>query len=434
MPNPVNRIINTFIKNGFFAYAVGGCVRDSLLNTVPSDWDICTSALPEDMKRLFQKTVDTGIQHGTVSILLDGGIFEVTTFRCDGDYKDHRRPEHVTFTRSITEDLARRDFTVNAMAYNETEGFIDPFGGAKDLKNKCIKCVGDPDTRFLEDALRMLRAVRFAAQKDFKIEEKTLASIQKNAALVQNLSAERVIAEITKILLSDHLEQIKTLYDVGILRFIMPELCKCFDTPQNIKWHIYDVGTHSLTAAQFLEKKSYLRFSALMHDWGKPGTKGKNPDGSDSFRNHAKLSVALAEDFCNRYKFSNADKSKILRLIKFHDRQILPEKKYIKRAVNDIGDDIFLDLINLKRADCKAQNFALTAPRLETYDEIERLYRQIKEDKEYFSLKHLAVNGNDLKALGLEGKQIGKALSFLLDHVIDHPEDNQKEILLKKIK
>ena len=434
MPEAVNYIINKLTENGFSAYIVGGCVRDSILNEKPSDWDICTSAAPADIKELFKKTFDTGIKHGTVSVLLDSDIFEVTTFRCDGAYKDNRRPEYVTFTTSIQEDLARRDFTVNAMAYNDTAGFIDPFGGIADLKNKIIKCVGDPDTRFSEDSLRMLRAVRFSAQKDFKIEEKTFASIKKNAALVQNLSVERILSELTKILLSDHPEKIKTLYDAGILQLIMPEMCRCFETPQNIKWHIYDVGTHSLKATEFVEKKSYLRYSALMHDWGKPDTKGKNPDGSDSFRNHAKLSVTLAEKFMNRFKFSNSDKSKITRLIKYHDRQIIPEKKYIKRAVNDVGEDIFLDLLNLKRADCKAQNFALTAYRLKIYDEIEQIYFQIKEDNESFCLKDLAVNGNDLKIFGLEGKIIGQTLLFLLDHVIDHPEDNSKETLLHILK
>ncbi len=434
LPDKVNHIINTLTQNGFSAYAVGGCVRDCMLNLVPSDWDICTSALPSDIKQLFSKTIDTGIKHGTVSVLLGGDIFEVTTFRCDGDYLDNRRPEHVTFTNSILNDLSRRDFTINSMAYNNEEGLIDPFGGADDLENRLIRCVGNPDARFNEDALRILRAVRFSSQKNFKIEENTLASIKTNAALVQNLSAERIISEITKILLSDHLEKIKLLYDAGVLHFIMPEMCRCFETPQNIQWHIYDVGTHSLKVAEFMEKKPYLRFSALMHDWGKPDTKGMNPDGSDNFRNHAKQSVILAEEFMNRYKFSNRDKSKIVRLIKFHDRQILPEKKYIKRAVNDVGDDIFLDLLNLKRADCKAQNFLLTAPRLVLYDELESLYRKMKEDNETFSLKNLAVNGNDLKYLGFEGKEIGNALSFLLDYVIDHPTENEKQILIDILK
>jgi len=254
LPEAVRKIIQTLSANGFEAYAVGGCVRDSLLKQTPSDWDITTSCPPEKIKDLFKKTIDTGLKHGTVSVLLENEVYEVTTFRLDGDYKDGRHPSSVSFTHSLEEDLARRDFTINAMAYNETKGLIDPFDGLGDLQNKIIRCVGTPDTRFLEDALRMLRAVRFAAQKGFSIEEQTLSSIQKNAALVKKLSAERIISEITKILLSDDVFKIKTLYYTGLLAYIMPEMVHCFETQQNIKWHLYDVGTHSLFAVSFVEK------------------------------------------------------------------------------------------------------------------------------------------------------------------------------------
>lgn len=434
LPEAVKQIIKNLNDNGFSAYAVGGCVRDTLLGISPCDWDICTQASPRDIKKFFNKTIDTGIQHGTVSIFYNGSIFEITTMRRDGIYRDNRRPESVTFTSSIEEDLARRDFTVNAIAYNDEDGLIDPFGGITDIENKIIRCVGNPDRRFQEDALRMLRAVRFSAQKNFTIDSKTCCSIRKNAPLIQNLSAERIIAEFTKILISNHPEKVKILYEFGLLRYIMPEMCNCFETPQNIKWHIYDVGTHSLAAASFMGQKPYLRYSALMHDWGKPLTKGTNPDGSDSFRNHAKQSVCLAENFMNRYKFSNADKDKILRLIRYHDREIIPEKKYIKRALNDVGEDIFIDLLNLKRADAKAQNLSLTKPRLLIYDKIEQLYFEIKDNQETFSLKNLDINGRDLIKEGYRGKEIGNALSFLLNHVIAHPEDNQKNIMLMLLK
>ena len=434
MPDGVKQILETLKKNNFSAYCVGGCVRDSLLGISPSDWDICTSALPQQTKQLFPKTFDTGLKHGTISLKVGADVYEVTTFRVDGDYKDNRRPETVSFTSSIEKDLSRRDFTINAMAYNETDGLIDPFGGTEDLKKGLIRCVGNPDVRFCEDSLRMLRAVRFSAQKGFQIEEETRESIQKNAHLIKNLSKERIIAEIEKILLSDQPGHLRLLYDLGVLKLIMPELCRCFETPQNIKWHIYDVGVHSIKVVSQLEKKPYLRFAALMHDWGKPDCRGQNPDGSDHFRNHAAVSTTLAENFCCLYHFSNSDKNKILRLIQHHDRQILPEKKYVKRAVNAVGEDIFLDLLNLKRADCLAQNFKLTAPRMEIYDEIEALFMQIKHDCEPFSVKNLAVNGNDLKALGYQGKEIGQALSFLLEHVMDVPSSNQRDILLNFIK
>ena len=434
IPEKVNKVIQKLEKSGFEAFAVGGCVRDSFLGIPPEDWDITTSAKPEDVKRIFSRTFDTGIKHGTVSVLIDNEIFEVTTYRHDGMYKDNRHPEQVTFTTSIKEDLARRDFTVNAMAYNEKHGLVDPFDGQTDLKNHIIRCVGEADRRFQEDALRILRAARFSAQKGFQIEENTLKSIQKNSSLVQNLSVERIVSEITKILLSDHLEMFDILYETGVLQYIMPELCACLETEQNIKWHIYDVGHHTLHAVSHLEKKPYLRYAMLMHDWGKPLTKSQNPDGSDCFRNHAKISVALATDWMNRYKFSNSDKDKILRLIQNHDREIVTDKKCVKSAVNAVGDDIFLDLLHVKRADAKAQNFTLTKPRLSVYDEQEALYHAIKESKEPFSVKNLDINGRDLMALGYHGKEIGDALNQLLEHVLEYPEDNQKEILIKTLK
>lgn len=433
LPQNVLLIINELENRGFSAYAVGGCVRDSLLGLSPEDWDIATSATPEQVKEIFPKTFDTGLKHGTVSVLIDGEIFEVTTFRKDGLYKDNRHPESITFSTSIEEDLARRDFTVNAMAYNEKDGLIDCFGGVEDLQNKVIRCVGDPDTRFSEDALRILRAVRFSAQKGFEIEEKTRVSIEKNANLVKNLSVERIVSELTKILLSNP-EKIKELYRLGVLKHTLPELCLCFETEQNIKWHIYDVGTHSVEVVKNLPKKAYLRFAGMMHDWGKPYTKGKNAEGEDTFRNHAQKSVSLAEDFLNRYKFSNADKDKILRLVKYHDREIIPEKKHVKRAIAAVGDDIFMDLIHLKRADCLSQNVVLTAPRMDYLETLEEIYEKIKENNEPFSVKNLKINGNNLKALGFQGKEIGEKLNFLLEKVMDNPDLNEKETLINIIK
>ena len=433
LPEKVNKIIKALENKGFSAYAVGGCVRDSLLGIDPFDWDITTDALPYQVKEIFPKTFDTGLKHGTVSVLIDKDIFEVTTFRCDGEYLDNRHPESVSFTKSIEDDLSRRDFTVNALAYSDSAGLIDCFGGICDLKNKIIRCVGDADKRFNEDSLRILRAVRFSAQKNFEIEENTKLSIIKNAELVKNLSVERVISEITKIILSDPFK-IKDLYDLGILKHIMPEMCLCFENEQNIKWHIYDVGMHSLNVVKNLENKPYLRFAGLMHDWGKPYTRGKNEEGEDTFRNHAKKSVEIAEEFLKRYKFSNSDKDKILRLIKYHDREIIPEKKYVKRAINDVGEYIFLDLINLKRADCLSQNLELTSPRLLIYEKYEEIYNEIIMGNEAISVKSLEINGKDLINLGFKGKEIGDTLNFLLNKVIDNPELNKKETLLKIVR
>ena len=427
-------VIKKLKENGYSAYAVGGAVRDALLGKTPDDFDVTTSATPSDVKKIFKKTFDTGIKHGTVTVLIDNEPIEVTTFRSDGEYKDNRKPEKVTLVKKVSEDLCRRDFTINALCYNDEEGLIDLFGGATDLNNKIIRAIGDATKRFNEDALRILRAVRFSAQLDFTIEENTQKAIKACASLVKNLSVERVISEIDKIIMSDSPEHLKLLYDLGILEYIMPELWKCFMQKQNTRWHIYDVGMHTVNVIKNSPKTLYLRYAALMHDWGKPYCLGKNELGEDTFRNHAKESFKLAESFLKRYKFSNEARDKILRLVKFHDLEILPEKKYVKRAINKVGDDIFLDLCALKRADCLSQNLTLTAPRLTYIDTLEKLYSEIKENHEGISLKDLKISGNDVKALGYEGKKIGEILAFLLEHIIEIPSDNEREILLELVK
>ena len=323
-------VLNTLFNKGHSAYCVGGAVRDLVLGKNPSDFDVTTSATPDEVKALFKKTIDTGIKHGTVTVLLNGESVEVTTFRSDGDYKDFRKPESVTLVKDVEKDLSRRDFTINALCYNHTEGLIDLFGGINDLENNVIRAIGNPEKRFNEDALRILRAVRFSAQLGFKIEEETKKAIKKCAPLVKNLSVERIIAEVDKIIMSDSPEHLKLLDDLGVLEVIMPEMCKCFSQPQNIKWHIYDVGMHSLYVIKNSPKKLYLRYSALMHDWGKPYCLGKNNEGEDTFKNHAKVSCQLAEEFLKKYKFSNDNKDKILRLVKFHDLEIISEKKQTK--------------------------------------------------------------------------------------------------------
>lgn len=428
------KIIDKLIGAGFSAYAVGGAVRDCLLGVPAHDFDVTTSAEPVEVKALFQKTFDTGIKHGTVTVLEDGEAVEVTTFRAEGEYLDNRKPESVTLVKDVREDLARRDFTVNALCYNKHEGLIDLFSGLDDLNNKIIRAIGNPEERFCEDALRILRAVRFSAQLGFEIEENTKNAIVKCAHLVKNLSVERIAAELDKILMSDSPEHLKMLYDLGVLVHICPEMCDCFRTEQNTRWHIYDVGAHSVEVIKNCPKVLYLRYASLMHDWGKPHTKGINEHGEDMFRNHAKISVELAENFCRKYKFSNERRDKIVRLVKYHDIEILPEKKYVKRAINKVGDDIFYDLICLKRADCLSQNLELTASRLPYIDRLFELYAEIKENCEPFGIKNLTINGNDIKELGYEGQQIGEVLNFLLEKVIENPELNEKEKLIEIVK
>ena len=427
-------IIKELTKKGHTAYCVGGAVRDLILGKNPSDFDVTTSATPDEIKEIFQKTIDTGIKHGTVTVIIDKEPVEVTTYRTDGEYKDSRKPETVTLVKSVKEDLARRDFTVNAICYNENEGILDLFGGIDDIKNKTIRAIGDAEKRFREDALRILRAVRFSAQLGFEIEKNTLSAIKNCAHLIKNLSVERIISEIDKILMSDSPKHLKMLDELGVLKYFCPEMCDCFSQSQNIKWHIYDVGMHTVNVIKNSPKKLYLRYAALLHDWGKPHCLGKNDEGEDTFCHHASVSVELAEKFLKKYKFSNENKDKILRLVKFHDLEIIPEKKYVKRAINKVGDDLFLDLCAIKRADCLSQNLKLTAPRLLYIEKLESIYKEIKENNEGISVKDLKINGNDIKALGYEGKKIGEILSLLTEHIIEHPEDNEKEKLIKIIK
>ena len=425
------KVIKTLKDNGFSAYAVGGAVRDALLGKIPYDFDITTDATPIEVKSLFDKVIETGIAHGTVTVIIDGEPLEVTTFRADGEYVDNRKPKEVTLVKNVADDLARRDFTINALCYNDEDELLDLFSGIDDLNNKIIRAIGNPEERFTEDALRILRAVRFSVQLGFEIEENTLSAIRKCAPLVKNLSVERITAELDKILMSPAPDKaLSLMFETGILDFIMKDMAECYCAPQNIKWHIYDVGNHSAQVVKNTPEIIHLRYAALMHDWGKPHTRGVNDEGEDTFRNHAKVSEELADNFTKKYKFSNERRDKILRLVKYHDIEIIPEKKYVKRAINKVGDDIFADLISLKRADCLSQNLELTKSRLPYIDTLDALYAEIKENKETFSIRDLAINGNDLIELGISGKKIGEILNHLLDVVMDDTTKNEKEKLL----
>ena len=432
MPNTVNRIINTFIKNGFFAYVVGGCVRDSLLNTVPSDWDICTSALPEDMKRLFQKTVDTGIQHGTVSILLDGGIFEVTTFRCDGDYKDHRRPEHVTFTKSITEDLARRDFTVNAMAYSPVRGLRDDFGGREDLRNGVLRCVGDPGERFREDALRILRALRFAARFGLTIEEKTAAALRENRELLRNISPERIFSELKGILCARGAGEMLLAFP-EVFFVILPELApmRGFDTrrPQN---HCWDVWGHTAHAVDAIAPESVLRLTMLFHDSGKPETFRYDAQaGFGRFPGHPAVSARIADAALRSLRCDNAARERVVTLVENHEMRTGHGKKDLRRLLAKIGEKNMHDLLLVRRADAAAHAPEAAARLTALADEDERILHEITAERGCLHVKDLAVSGNDLLALGLKpGAAVGETLSRLLDLVLDEEVPNEKGALL----
>ncbi|HHW49048.1 MAG TPA: CCA tRNA nucleotidyltransferase [Clostridiaceae bacterium] len=433
LPAEVLQIIQVLNKNGHSAYVVGGCVRDCILGRAPGDWDITTSAKPGTVKTLFSKTVDTGIKHGTVSVILEGKRFEVTTYRIDGEYADNRRPERVEFTSSVVLDLSRRDFTVNAISYHPSEGLVDPFNGLMDIKNRIIKTVGNAGDRFKEDALRMLRAIRFSAQLNFTIESATYEAIKSNNHLIRNISFERIRDELTKILISGQPGKFALLKDTHLLEHIMPEFCACFATPQNNPYHIYNVAEHTLKSVANIKNEEVLRWTMLLHDIGKTTTRTTDEMGIDHFYGHEEESVRMSGKILRRLKFDRKSIEIILRLIRHHDRIIEPNEKAVRRAASAVGADIFEDLLKVKKADNEAQNPELCRDTLNNLERIKNIFQSIKEKKECLSIKDLEINGHDLIALGYrQGKEIGTVLNRLLQTVLDNPDMNIRDKLIQK--
>ena len=434
MPEQVGFIFRVLNCAGFEAFIVGGCVRDSIMGRVPGDWDIATNAMPHEIKFLFSKTIDTGIKHGTVTVVIQGSNFEVTTYRVEGEYRDHRHPENVGFTSSLKEDLSRRDFTINAIAYHQETGFIDPFNGIEDIETGIIRAVGNPSHRFREDALRMLRAIRFSAQLGFDIEQSTLEGIRDNSDLILNISSERIRDELTKILVSDHTEKFKLLKDTGLLKLMIPEFDACFEAGQNNPYHIYNVAEHSLKAVSFITNESVLRWTMLLHDIGKVFTKTTDAQGVDHFHEHHEKSMQMAADLLKRFKFDNRTIERVCRMVKHHDRQIELSMKAVRRAVNIVGDDIFEDLLRVREADVQAQNPELSEKRLEQLNVIKNLYNEIISKGECTGLRKLAINGDDLVKMGIpQGKEIKLILEKLLEIVLENPELNLREKLLEQV-
>ena len=435
LPDKVHHIINTLEEAGYEAYAVGGCVRDSILGRKPDDWDITTSAKPEEIKRLFPRTVDTGIKHGTATVLLGGEGFEVTTYRVDGVYEDGRHPSEVTFTASLKEDLKRRDFTINAMAYNARTGLVDLYGGLADIENRVIRCVGIAGERFDEDALRMLRAVRFSAQLSFRIEEATGEAVKALAPNLQKISAERIQVELVKLVTSPNPDYLRTAYELGITAQILPEFDLCMETPQRHKHHCYDVGEHILHSMIEVGPDKVLRLGMLFHDIGKPQTLTIDPDGTTHNKRHPFEGEKITRKVMRRLKFDNDTTDKVTKLVLYHDYDIAPTEAGVRRAINRMGEDIFAMIFTVRRADIAAQSDYMREEKLAKVAYIEKLYSEILARKDAVTLKDLAISGNDLIAEGMPpGRQIGETLSALLERVLDDPSLNTREILLKLYK
>ncbi|SDB65402.1 tRNA nucleotidyltransferase (CCA-adding enzyme) [Butyrivibrio sp. INlla16] len=431
IPAPAAEILDKLHENGFEAYVVGGCVRDSILGRRPGDWDITTSARPEQVKSIFGRTIDTGIQHGTVTVMINKEGFEVTTYRIDGEYEDGRHPKDVTFTASLIEDLKRRDFTINAMAYSYEDGLIDEFDGLLDIEKKTIRCVGDPKERFTEDALRMMRAVRFAAQLDYDIEEKTRAAITELAPTLSRISAERVQVELVKLLTSDNPGKIRELYETGLTGVFMPEFDKCFETPQNNPHHAYNVGEHIIKTVEAIEPNKVLRLTMLFHDIEKPSCRTTDAEGVDHFIGHAEKSAETAYAVLRRLKFDRDTMDDVKKLILVHDWRFPAEKKNVRRAANKIGTELFPMFLKIKRADTIAQSSYRQDEKFDWIQKISDLYDEIRNDGECLSLKDLSVNGKDLIALGIKpGRELGDILANMLADVLEEPSHNSREYLL----
>ena len=433
LPDSVTEIISRLEENGFSAYLAGGAVRDILMGMAPHDYDVATSAPPQEVKRLFKRTIDTGIKHGTVTVVDNNTGYEVTTFRSDGEYKDGRHPENVEFVKNPKTDAARRDFTINAMMYNPESGILDFFGGRNDIQNKLVRCVGNPETRFKEDALRMLRAVRFSAALSFKIEEKTWRAIKKCAVLIKKVSAERVREEINKILLSDNPDYMRKLHECGLLKHIMPELERCFGERQKNKYHIYDVGEHIMQAVKQTPADLTLRWAALMHDVGKPLCSSTDPNGIIHFYGHHRESCTIAVDLMHRLRMDSDTIRDVAILVENHDVRVEPSRAAVKRMMARTGEAMFEKLLKIQIADNMAKNPAYFPDKKKRIDDAYTLYKEILAERQPYLVSHLVVNGKDLIKLGYRpGREIGDVLKKLIDEVIIDPKLNNREFLLKE--
>ena len=435
MPQAVKEIIETLEGAGFEAFAVGGCVRDAVLGRIPADWDITTSAMPEEVKALFSRTIDTGIQHGTVTVMVDHVGYEVTTYRIDGEYEDARHPKEVSFTSNLVEDLKRRDFTINAMAYNDRAGIVDEFDGIGDLEKGVIRCVGNPLDRFGEDALRMLRAVRFSAQLGFAIDEATKEAITTLAPNLEKISAERIQVELVKLLTSDHPDYLRVAYETGITAVVLPEFDAIMNCDQKDALHEESVGEHTLKALLNVEADKVLRLTMLFHDFGKPMTHSRTEEGVTRFFGHPDIGADLSREIMRRLKFDNDTTDKVKKLTSVHDLFVRNAPNRVRRCMSKVGKDLFPYFLKVRRANILAWKEDAQEKALAELQELETIYEGILERAECVCIKELQVDGKDLMAAGVkQGKQIGDILSDLLEVVLEEPEKNTKETLLAYVK
>lgn len=434
IPKEALEIIRVIEEAGYEAYIVGGCVRDIIMRRDPNDWDITTSAKPEEIKKIFKRTYDTGIKHGTVTVILNKEHFEVTTYRIEGEYKDFRRPESVSFVEDITLDLSRRDFTMNAIAYHPERGFVDPYKGVEDIKKGIIRSVRSAVERFTEDALRILRAVRFAAQLDFEIESETIRGIEQCRGLLSYISKERVRDEFLKICISPRPEYINELYKLELLEYIVPEFIGAYSVPQNHPHHIYNVAQHTIVSMMNVRADVTLRLTMLLHDIGKVYTRTTDKKGIDHFYNHPEKSVEIAKKVLKELKLDNKSIRDITSLILYHDYHLRGpiSKVVIKKVLTQIGPELFDLLLEVQEGDVHAQNPDKLPPKLKGIANQKAIKEEIIRNNEPYTKGMLKITGQDLIEAGIpKGLMIGELLDKTLDHVIKKPASNEKDILIQ---
>lgn len=437
IPSQVNRAIEILCDGGYSAYIVGGAVRNIIMEIPVNDWDITTSALPDDTLELFKdfKTIETGIKHGTVTVIINGMPLEITTYRIEKGYSDNRHPDEVEFTDRVEDDLSRRDFTVNAMAYSPKSGLVDPFGGCEDIKKKIIRCVGNPDTRFSEDALRILRALRFASVLDFEIDPETAESIHKNKHLLKNISVERIFVELSKLLCGKKAGDILREYK-DVIFFVLPELEPMNNCTQNHERHIYDVWNHTVKAVETIPPEPELRFAMLFHDSGKPHCKTTDENGVDHFYSHGKISKKIVSEALSRLKTSNKFRYTVRNLVEYHD--FLPDKiskKTYKKYIAKLGIETVENLFLIRAADVLAQNPKFHEESIAQNDIGKKILEEIKKEEACFKISDLAVDGRKLSDAGIKpSPAMGKILEKLLDEVMDEKLPNDESALIERAK
>lgn len=440
IPTDVNILLSILELDGYEAYIVGGCVRDKLYGhgKEPNDWDICTSAKPQEVIDLMDcygiQTIETGLKHGTVTVRYNDNNYEVTTYRIDGEYSDNRRPDSVTFVGDVVSDLSRRDFTINAMAYSRTGRLIDPFDGYRDLTWTRIRCVGDPDERFNEDGLRILRALRFASTYGFKIEPGTASAIHRNSHLLKNISAERIQSELTKMLCGDGILDILMEYK-DVMEVIIPELKPCIGFDQRNKFHKYDVYEHSVRAVDAYRGDDIsIKMALLLHDIGKPRCFTIDAMNEGHFYGHAVDSNHIALDVMSRLRFDNKTADEVLDLVMYHDADIQPKSRSVKRWLNRIGLERLEKLMLVRMSDIYAQSDVNKISRIDKCVMIIDLAREVVNTQQCFKIKDLAISGLDVMDLGVEeGPAIGKVLNHILDKVLDGELENDRDILMEEV-